>query len=81
MFDENEPAFPLGDAQQEKDFNDGNFVMLGVTKKEYIATKLHSALLVNAGRNGLTFENAAKEAVRQTNKLIEELNKCTNTKP
>ena len=47
----------------------------GLTKREYFAGLALQGLLVNAERNSLSFLNAHKEAVRQADLLLEELDK------
>lgn len=43
---------------------------LGLTKREHFAAMALQGCLVNAERNGLSFVNAAEEAVRQADALL-----------
>lgn len=66
MTKSNDRAFP----SDSHKYVEPNF---GLTTREYMATKALQGLLVNAGRNGLQFEDAAEEAVRQADLLIKAL--------
>jgi hypothetical protein len=62
-------AFPF-----EGGNNNGNQPDSGMTLRDYVAANALNGLLVNAGRNGLVFENVAEEAVKQADKLLALLN-------
>ena len=75
------PAMPLtGDAYIDINSNayqKGQVTIdgFGLTKREQLAAMAMQGLLVNAGRNGLEFHNAAEEAVRQADSLLKQLKK------
>ena len=68
----NKPAMPLsGDAYQDFAAYDGtkktsyNPECQGLTKREDFVKAAMQALLVNAGRNGLEFDDVYKESIKQ----------------
>lgn len=70
MKNEDLPAFPIGDAQSS--FAHLNTVLIGLTKREYIATIVLQAII---SKNGTSFIDPHKEAVKQANMLLKELEK------
>ena len=69
------PANPIFNSCGEIGEMDDGYNELGLTKREHFAIAALQGLLVNAGRNGLGFDNAHKEAVNQADLLLKELEK------
>jgi len=76
VVDKNDAAFPQpctvdGFASN----NQFGYAGGGLTKRELFSAVAMQGLLVNVGRNSLTFENVADEATKQADALIKALNK------